>query len=157
MKKIFFIRHGKATHERMPDEERFLTEKGIKRTHKRAKQLKEQGIHPDLIISSPAKRALQTAEILANELNYPIEEIQIKKNFYFEPEELVVNEIYALPNDKNTVFFVGHNPLWTDLANEYVSSDIWHLRTSGVAGAAFETEDWAEIETAKKSKAYIIN
>jgi phosphohistidine phosphatase len=157
MKKLFFIRHGKATHKSMPDKKRYLIEKGIKRTIKHAKQLKEKGITPDLIISSPAVRAYQTAELIAKTLNYPVDKIKINKNFYFEPEDLVINEILSLPNDAQTVFLVGHNPLWTDLADYYLSADIWHLRTSGIAGVGFDTDDWTEIENVPKKDLVLIN
>ena len=157
MKQIYFIRHGKATHQPMEDELRYLTEKGIKRTRKKAKKLKGLGIKPDLILSSPAVRAYQTAEILAEETGYPKEKI-IKKNvFYFEPDELVLNEILSLPNDKNVVFLAGHNPLWTDMANYFSNEDIWHLRTSGVVGVGFDTEDWSEIINAPKKDLLILN
>ncbi len=157
MKKLFFIRHGKATHEPMPDEKRFLTEKGIKRSRKYAKKLKKAGIKPDLILSSPAVRARQTAEIFAEILDYPKDKIILKKNFYFEPEELVLNEILSLPPEADTVFLVGHNPLWTDLADYYSNDEIWHLRTSGVAGIGFDTDDWTEIETAPRKDLILLN
>jgi len=157
MKKLFFIRHGKATHEPMPDEKRFLTEKGIKRSRKYAKKLKKAGIKPDLILSSPAVRARQTAEIFAEILDYPEDKIILKKNFYFEPEELVINEILSLPPEADTVFLVGHNPLWTDLADYYSNDEIWHLRTSGVAGIGFDTDDWTEIETAPRKDLILLN
>jgi len=157
MKKLFFIRHGKATHHPMPDEERYLTEKGIKRTRKNAKKLKELGIKPDLILSSPAIRAYQTAEILAEETAYPKENIKKKKTFYFEPDELVLNEILSLPKEKDVVFLVGHNPLWTEMANYFSEEDIWHLRTSGVVGVEFDTDDWTEIIDAPKKDILILN
>ncbi len=71
MKHLFIIRHGKASQQMMPDIKRPLIEKGIKRTTKRAKSLKDLGIKPDLIVSSPAVRAFQTAEIFAKILDYP--------------------------------------------------------------------------------------
>jgi len=156
-KKILFIRHGKATQEFMPDMERFITEKGIKRTHKHTKKLKEKGIYPDLIISSPAVRAQETAQIIAQNFDYDIDKIEINEHLYFSSEQTIINIIRSLPNNITTVFLVGHNNLWTDLADEFSSEDIWHLRTSGIFGVQFDTENWAEILTAKKSDLVLIN
>jgi len=157
MKNLILIRHGKATHEPMPDKKRFLTEKGIKRSRKFAEKLKEQNIKPDLMISSPATRAYETAKIFADIFDYPIEAIQINDNFYFAPDELVFNELYSLPNEKNTIFLFGHNPLWTELADYFSQNEIWQLRTSGIFGVSFDTNDWTKIETAPKKDLVLIN
>ena len=157
MKELFIIRHGKATHQPMPDVERFLTEKGIKRTEKHAIILREKNLCPDAIVSSPAKRAFQTAEILADICNFPKSQIIIMPDFYFMPEGLVYNQIQSLPNTANRIFITGHNPLWTDLADELSSQDIWHLRTSGVVGIAFDADTWYDVFRAPRKDIIIIN
>ncbi len=157
MKKLILIRHGKATQEFMPDKKRYLVEKGIKRTKKFALDLKDKEIFPDIIISSPAVRAKQTSEIVADIFEYNVDKIQINNIFYFEPDELVFNEIYSLPNSASTVFIVGHNPLWTEIADYFSNTEIWHLRTSGIYGVEFDTDDWTEIETANKKDLVLIN
>ncbi len=156
-KKLLFIRHAKATQEFLPDMERFITEKGIKRTHKHAKILKEKGIYPDLIISSPAVRAQETAQIIAQNLDYNVDNIEINEHLYFSSEQTIINIVRSLSNDISTVFLVGHNNLWTDLANEFSSEDIWHLRTSGIFGVQFNTINWTEILSAKKTDLILIN
>ncbi|WP_071517578.1 phosphohistidine phosphatase SixA [Geitlerinema sp. PCC 9228] len=63
---VYFIRHGIAV-ERQPgidENERWLTDKGIKRTQKVAKRLAESDCQFDCILTSPLVRAKQTAEIL---------------------------------------------------------------------------------------------
>ncbi len=157
MKNLIFIRHGKATHEPMPDIDRYLTEKGIRRTRKHANLLKTHNIYPDLIITSPAQRAYQTAEIVADIYKYPLDKILINKKFYFEPKEFVYNEILSFPNKKNTIFIVGHNPIWTEMADAFSNQGIMHLRTSGIIGIAFDTDDWTDIEIAVKKDLILIN
>ncbi len=157
MKKLIIIRHGKATQSFMPDKERFLVDKGKKRTQKFALKLKETGIIPDLILTSPAVRAKQTAEIIAEVFSFLKDKIQVKDTFYFRGKELVYNELYALPDDKNAVFIVGHNPLWTELADNFSTKQILHLRTSGIFGVEFDTKHWTEIETAEKRDLVLIS
>ena len=157
MKHLYLIRHGKATHKPMPDIKRYLTNKGIKRTKKYAGILAEQNIKPDLIISSPAARALQTAEIMAEILKYPIKNIKINPVFYFEPEQEVLEQIKNLPDHYNHVFLVGHNPIWTDLADHFSEKPVWHLRTSGISGTAFETDTWKNILQSPRKDYILIN
>ncbi len=157
MKHLYLIRHGKATHKPMPDIKRFLTGKGIKRTKKYAAILAEQNIKPDLIISSPAVRALQTSEIIAGTLHYPVDKIEINPVFYFEPEQEVIDLIKNIPDRYNHVFLVGHNPIWTDLADRFSENAIWHLRTSGIYGTAFNTSSWKEILQSPRKNIILIN
>ena len=157
MKYLYLIRHGKATHKPMPDIKRYLTSKGIKRTKKYAGILAEQNIMPDLIISSPAARALQTAKIIAEVLNYPSEKIEINPVFYFEPEQEVLEQIKNIPPHYKHVFLVGHNPVWTDLADLFSEKPIWHLRTSGISGTAFETNTWQNILLSPRKNILLIN
>ncbi len=157
MKKLIIIRHGKATQELMPDKKRHLIKKGIKRTEKTVRSLIEFGIVPDLIISSPAMRAYQTAEIVAKAYRYPENKIEINKHFYFYPDEIIMNQIYALPQTIETAFIFGHNPSWTDIADEFAHMDIWHLPTSGAFGVSFDTNNWTEIESATKKDLFFID
>ncbi len=157
MKRLYIIRHGKASQQMMPDIKRPLIEKGIKRTRKFAKKLKETGVQPDLIVSSPAVRAYQTAEILADIFDYPKDKIYINQYFYFHEEEAVLSQLMGLPDSVNTVFITGHNPVWTDLADRFMQEEIWHLRTSGIAGVAFDTNTWKDILKAPGKDLILIN
>ena len=157
MKKLYIIRHGKASQQMMPDIKRPLIEKGIKRTRKFGKKLKETGVKPDLIVSSPAIRAYQTAEILADIFDYPKDKIDINPYFYFHEEDAVLHQLMALPDKVQTVFITGHNPIWTDLADELMQEEVWHLRTSGIAGVGFYTDTWKDILKAPRKDLVLIN
>ncbi|HMB70514.1 MAG TPA: histidine phosphatase family protein [bacterium] len=56
-----------------PEAERFLTERGVKRTHLAARGMRVIGVRPDVIFTSPYRRAVQTAEIAAEALRCPAE------------------------------------------------------------------------------------
>ena len=157
MKQLFLIRHGKATHEAMPDIKRYLTDKGIKRTRKHAGILAEKQLKPDLIISSPAVRAFQTAEILAKTIGYPSEKIEINPKLYFYPEDDLMNQIKEIPDTYNKVYLVGHNPIWTDLADQLSENGLWHLRTSGIFGVEFDTDTWQNVFQAPRKDILLIN
>jgi len=71
---LYVIRHGIAIDREDPkspsDPERFLTPEGLKKTREAAKGFAALGIKPDIYFSSPYVRALQTAEIFAEELDF---------------------------------------------------------------------------------------
>jgi phosphohistidine phosphatase len=71
---IYLVRHGIAMDREdpacPPDPERRLTEKGIAKTREVARGAMELGVEPNLFISSPYLRALQTAEVFAQEFGY---------------------------------------------------------------------------------------
>ena len=65
MKTLFLIRHAKSSWEytALPDKDRPLNDRGKRDAPKMGKRLAKRDVTPDLILSSPARRALTTAEI----------------------------------------------------------------------------------------------
>jgi hypothetical protein len=72
MKTLFLVRHAKSSWEytALPDKDRPLNDRGKRDAPKMGKRLAKRDVKPDLILSSPARRALTTAEIIAKKLNY---------------------------------------------------------------------------------------
>ncbi len=111
---IFIIRHALAenTDEKKEDKDRELVEKGFKDTKAIAKVLNKLKVGPDLLVSSPLTRAIQTAEIIANKLNYK-KKINVAKELLPEskPED-ILNLIKSKIGSKvKTLVIVGHMPL----------------------------------------------
>src|SRR6185369_11442986 len=69
---VHLVRHAEAVERspQIPEEHRFLTRRGRNRFRKVASSFKKSGMEPDLILSSPLIRAVQTAEILAQVLKF---------------------------------------------------------------------------------------
>lgn len=149
MKKLVIIRHGKSSWEDpyLSDKERPLLGKGIKRTEKIGTYLQSQNIIPDIMISSPARRAHETAEIIAPIVNYNIGEILINPTFYFEGSRRIHQEIKKFEDNWNTVFIFGHNPDFTTLVNIFSQERLYHLPTTGTAIFNFKTDKWAEVNS----------
>jgi len=146
MREVYVIRHGKSSW-KIPswtDKERPLKNKGRKRTAKVAKYLKKQGVKPDLIITSHAKRAKQTAKILQKILGRDIP-LQIEKKLYTGDEEDIYDLLFGLDDNVHKVFVVGHNPDLTDWVNRYKDKKIINLPTSGVFGVGFYARSWKDL------------
>src|ERR1700686_5722768 len=111
---LYIVRHGIAIDREdpkcPPDPERYLTEEGMDKTRQVAKGIAALGITPDLLISSPYTRAMQTAEIFANALEYSKQKIR-RSDLLFPGAE--TSALFRdLPKDKHpsSVFLFGHAP-----------------------------------------------
>ena len=158
MKTLYLIRHAKSSWENSEhnDEERPLIEKGIKRAKKIGNYLKGKNVEADVIISSHANRALETAQIIAKKINYSKDKIIIDKKIYDSGIDNLFNIIYGTSNDYKCIILVGHNPTFTNIANYFLDEKIDNLPTAGLVCIEFETNQWNEIVNATKLKNYVI-
>lgn len=147
MKTLYLIRHGKSSWENMShqDYERPLLEKGKKRTRKIADFLMERNVNPDMIISSHAERAFNTAKIIAKKLGFPKEKISIDQNLYFCGSQAMENLVFGLDDQFSHVMLVGHNPDMTNFANLFLEQKFDYMPTSGVVCVEFDTSRWEQI------------
>ena len=157
MKRLIITRHGKSKWTDYDyDWQRELTSKGKKNNKKLGKYFKDNGIIPDLIVSSFATRALDTAKIIAKEVGYKKKDIQIRKEIYHAEIDTMLDIIYSLDNEADTVFLFGHNPTFTFLINYFAEEKINHLNTSGSFGVQIKTNKWEKIEGAKKKDLFFV-
>ena len=147
-RQLIIVRHGKSSwkYEKISDIDRHLKERGIHDAYTMAERLKERNISPDLIISSPATRALHTAMIFTRTLNHPLAQVQMQDIFYNGDDEDVLDVIRQTPENISTLLIFGHNPTFTDLANRFLSTELDNLSTAGMAFLEFKSETWREIE-----------
>ncbi|MEI6821709.1 MAG: histidine phosphatase family protein [Bacteroidota bacterium] len=158
MKTVYLMRHAKSTWEfpELKDEERPLIEKGIRRTKKIIRFLNIKNVKPDIIISSHAVRAQETAKLMAEGLDCPLNEIVIDEKVYESNIENLFNIVYGIPNDKNTLIMIGHNPTITNFANYFLTEYVDYMPTSAVVCVEFDTDKWNEIVSVKKQTRFII-
>ena len=144
MKTLYILRHGKSSwaNQNVDDFDRVLLTEGIKRTQSIASFLSSNLAKIDLIISSPAKRALQTAKIISSNLGCKLTE---NSNLYPSHSSRIANIIGSQHSSIQNLMIVGHNPGLTEFVSEYFDSTIDWLPTSGLAQASFKIENWNEI------------
>ena len=151
-KTLLLVRHAKSAwpDDGLEDYKRPLLQTGIERTKLVAAFLQGRSIKPGLILASHAVRALETAKLLAGELDYPQHEIQIESNIYYQDADQLYNLILALPDSKDVVMLVGHNPAMTQLANEFLDEKIDYLPTTGAVSFTFAASSWSDIPMAPR-------
>src|SRR5207237_453375 len=123
--------------------ERYLTEEGVKRSKQVAKGLAALRLHPDLMISSPYTRAMQTAAIFANALDYPKEKIRRSDSLLPGAEPAAFLRDIAKEKNMSSIFCFGHAPHVDGLLAAAVNSqhDFTSLKKAGVASSGQQSID----------------
>jgi phosphohistidine phosphatase len=135
---LFILRHaeaGKRLPARAKDADRSLTEEGKEEFKQVAKAIKNLEVEPDLIVSSPLKRAKESAEIAAKMIGG-----KAKLEFWDELKPEGSREAFlkrlATVKSESTVLCVGHEPYLTQLIGDVVhhqGKPMMVLKKAGVA------------------------
>jgi phosphohistidine phosphatase len=146
-KKLFIVRHAKSTWEykSVSDIDRPLKLSGIESAYEMARRLKIDRNIPEFIITSPANRALHTANIFLNVLELPYDKFKIEPVLYSEGAEEILSYIKELPSNLNKVMIFGHNPDFSELTRYFAKQQIIELPTCGIMTFTFECKEWSEI------------
>jgi len=146
MKTLFLVRHAKSSWDdlTLPDEERPLNARGKRDAPRMGKRLAKRDVKLDLILSSPAIRAIMTAQALADKLDYKRKNIVTDDRLYPGGLNDLLKSVHNLGNKLNRVMFVGHHPALSQLAHR-LSSDIAHMPTCAVAEFTFKTKSWRDV------------
>ena len=147
MKNLVVIRHAKSSWDdpAISDIDRPLNGRGKRDAPLMGGLLKARGVLPDRIVCSPAKRARKTAKLLAGEMGYEPEAIDIRPNIYMEGLPALIAIIQGLDDGWQRVYLIGHNPDLTELVNRLAGEHIGNVPTCGVASIEFAVDSWTHI------------
>ncbi len=145
MKTIYLVRHAKSAWNvpGLDDIDRPLNDRGYSDAHDMASRLRK-AVQPDLLVSSPAVRALTTALIFARHLRYDAGAISIAPLLYGSGSDQYLSVIASLPDQHNIVLLAGHNPVITETANLLGGTTLDELPTTGIVGIEFDQPTWKE-------------
>jgi phosphohistidine phosphatase len=144
MKTLTILRHLKSSwkDKDLPDIERPLNRRGKEDAPVMATRIREAGIRPSLILSSPAHRAWTTAKVIAREISYPAEFLQREAELYLADVDTLLELLERQDNKFNSIMIVGHNPGLTEFANYLLPNLTDNIPTGGVVSLNIETDDW---------------
>jgi phosphohistidine phosphatase len=151
MKKLYIIRHAKSNWDNpdLDDCDRPLNKRGQKDAPRMGKRLKEKGITPDIMLSSPAERALATCLAIAKVLEFDKTKIKTERKLYHASEEGILSIIQNLkdsPRDsEEVVLLFGHNPGLTEFANSLLNQTIDNIPTCGIVAAELPVKRWQDV------------
>lgn len=147
MKTLYLVRHAKSSWKdpQLDDFERPLNKRGRKNAPFMGNVLKKRSILPDFIMASPANRAAMTARLIAEKINYPLEEIFYDESIYGISDGDMIDLIKAINDNVSRLMLVGHNPGMTNLANLLGDDPVSNIPTCGVYAIFLEIASWEKI------------
>ncbi len=149
MKTIILVRHAKSSWKdlSLADFDRPLNKRGKKNAPFMGKKLKERKIMPDLILSSPAKRAKKTATVIAKEIGYLKKKIKYEKGLYHYGAEYILETVQNQDDKNEAIMIFGHNPDFNDVASMLLKSNpIYNIPTTGVYCIQFNVDSWKKVK-----------
>jgi len=146
-RRLVLVRHAKSSWKDpgATDFERTLHARGHRDAPVMGARLRARGVAPDVLVTSPAVRALATARILAREMGFPEAQIEPVERLYLAGTETLLDVIREFSEDASTAMLVGHNPGLTDLANLLTTSSFDNVPTTGVVEILYPDGLWTEL------------
>jgi phosphohistidine phosphatase len=116
MKRLYLLRHAKSSwkHPELADHDRPLAGRGRRAAKTIAKYVREQGIAPELVLCSTARRARETLERIEPALGRRA--VRVEGELYGASAAQLLERIRRVPDSVDSVLLIGHNPGMQDLA-----------------------------------------
>lgn len=156
MKTLYILRHAKSSWDDagLSDYERPLNERGLKDAPLMGRIMKKNSFQPDVIISSPATRAKQTAHLIRDAARID-GEIKFDERIYEASPQALVQIISEIDNRNNSVLIVGHNPGLESLI-KFLTGKLEPMPTAALAVIDLEIENWSEVNSPRGSLRLLI-
>lgn len=146
-KQLIITRHGKSdlAERGTADFDRTLNHRGNKNAAEMAGRLERKQLVADFLLSSPAKRAMTTAQHFARTWQLPVTGIRLEAAIYEASASTLLHLINQLDTQADRVALFGHNPGVTEIVNYLTGAYIANLPTAGIAVIEFPFDDWAMV------------
>ncbi len=144
---LYLMRHAQAIPgtSLLSDKDRTLTAQGKHDALNVGMKLRSDNSNINLIVSSPAARALATAHLVANEINLDANQIQLEENIYRSDKIEILKVLYRISDSVTSLLLVGHYPTIIELHN-YLSAtkSLTSMNTAELCALTFEMP-WSEL------------
>lgn len=156
MKTIYIIRHAKSSWKdiNISDMDRPLKKRGRSDSKEIATKLLEEGVKPDVIYTSPALRAYDTAKVFTKYMKLSENDIQVMDKLYLPDFGTLLKTVLYLNNDLNCVFIFGHEPSLSTFVNYFIEKPLEKLVTSSVTKMEFDTDTWKDVAATTLKSAF---
>ena len=151
MKTLIITRHAKSdwTNPLQKDFDRTLNERGLLNAPMMGKRLSDRKINVDLIVSSTAIRAAQTAKLISNAIDYDTQKIKWLNKLYHASPATIESVIFELDDTISTAMIVCHNPGITNFVNSICGAITENIPTCGMAAFKIDTNYWHQFSNSQ--------
>jgi phosphohistidine phosphatase len=147
--RLTLVRHAKTEPGRSGQEDwhRALEPRGQRDAPEMGRRLRGRGLKPDLILSSPAVRAISTATMFARELGVPAARIVEDERLYLAQPKDLLKVVRELGEKTPHLMIVGHNPGISEFADRLSAErSVDTMPTCAVYTLEFELSSWSELD-----------
>ena len=147
MKTLYIMRHAKSSwkFEELSDHDRPLNKRGRTDAPLMGQELAANNVKLQLILSSPAVRAITTATLVARELDYDADDIAIEDRMYGASAAELLEIAHEAPDQVDCMLMVGHNDALSEFANMLSPKQLSSMPTAGVVALRFDCEKWRDV------------
>ncbi|WAC39322.1 SixA phosphatase family protein [Pedobacter sp. SL55] len=149
MKQLFVIRHAKSDWGdfSLKDFDRPLNKRGHHNAPEMVARFVAKGLKPDVMVSSPALRALTTAKYFATGWQLKAEQLSTNPSIYEADTKTLLQVINRFNDDFNSIALFGHNPGLTNLVNYLTDGQIANMPTCSAVVIEFPFDEWKLISS----------
>lgn len=157
-KLLYLLRHAKAESSKLKlsDLDRTLTDRGVGDAQKLAAKLRKKEIAFNLIVASPAVRAITTAQIIAKTLDFRQSHLEVNESLYQANSSDLLELVAGLHKKASKVLLVGHNPGMEEFA-QLLSGEPISMATCSLIEFDLDIKHWKDIEKIKHVQVKLIH
>jgi len=154
LKTILLLRHAKSSWDQphLPDPLRPLAPRGREAAPLIGAYMARNGMVPNRVLCSPARRATETWELVSEQMDESIL-VEIRDELYHASSSCLLSILRELPDTEKAVLFVGHNPAFEELASVLATSGPVEalaelsrkFPTGALAVFDFSVSTWSEV------------
>lgn len=139
----------------LDDFDRPLANRGLRNAEEMALRLKNAGLLPQLVYTSPANRAKTTALIMCRHWGLGPANIQFHDELYMAYVSEIQEVVSLAPDGISDLAIFGHNPSFTLFANQFLEAPLDNLPTAGVVVLSFDSDTWGELSRGRVIQAIV--
>jgi phosphohistidine phosphatase len=152
MKTLLVLRHAKSSWKKknLADHDRPLNKRGKRDAPKMGALILEQDLLPELILSSTASRARETALAVAESCGQT-DEVRLLRDLYLAETGEMLEMLASLPGELGKVMVVGHNPGMEELV-EALTGKSETMPTAALAWIELDLEHWSGLRATGEAR-----
>jgi phosphohistidine phosphatase len=145
MKTLLLLRHAKSSwkDENIKDFDRPLNQRGFKAATQIGRLVRKRKLKPDLVLSSPAERARQTAHLMLESARLNTE-LRYDQRIYEAGAARLLEIVSQIDDGVESAMLIGHNPGMEELLKILTGQD-HHLSTATLASIELDFEKWNKV------------
>lgn len=152
MRTLYLLRHAKSSWDDpgLADHDRPLAPRGLRAVPCVAEHLRTEGIVPDVVLCSSARRTRETLDLLGDAIPSGCD-VRVEDELYDANADELLERLHALPDSVHRAMVIGHNPatqqlaLWLAASGERVDQMARKFPTAALATLDASIATWPDL------------